>query len=199
MTSSWHVFKGFLEFVFGAVGIFLSGIPVVDIDIVNLLAIEHHSDLCPLAGQAHGIPLAVGLGHGLGRFLGVIERADDVFAIVQAIGSDLNLETSLHGVFGIGAEEESTVPNAIKWRGPVHGTVQYGLVRVLVRVRGRWCARARTCLCPSVYVRTYLYAFVYAYVCAHARLHGFNRLVVCECGCACVVTFENNRPHPHAH
>ena len=56
VTGSWHVFKGFLEFIFGAVGIFLRRIPVVDIELVNLLAIEHHGDLRPLAGQAHGVP-----------------------------------------------------------------------------------------------------------------------------------------------
>ena len=109
VTGSWHVFKGFLEFVFGAVGIFLRCIPVVDIEIVNLLAIEHHGDLCPLAGQAHGVPHAVRLSHGLGRLLGIIQRADDVFAIIQTIGSNLDFKTSLHRVLRIGAEEKSAV------------------------------------------------------------------------------------------
>ena len=109
VTGSWHVFKGFLEFVFGAVGIFLSGIPVVDIDIVNLLAIEHHGDLCPLAGQAHGVPLAVGLEPWTWWAPWHHRESQRCVCHCTSHRKQSGFQTSLHRVLGIGAEEKSTV------------------------------------------------------------------------------------------
>ena len=73
VAAAGEVFQGRLELILGAVGIFISRLPVIDVRFDNGLAVESHGDLGAVGSQRHGVPLAVGLAGRFGGSLRTVE------------------------------------------------------------------------------------------------------------------------------
>jgi len=108
-----EVFEGFLEFVGGAVGVFSGCVPILDIYLKALFAIDVAGNDGTFEFEMKGIPEPNGSGEVFGGGLGVVEGAIEfawrqfpLLVFLEAlVVHDLDFEPVLHGVLGVRSVE----------------------------------------------------------------------------------------------
>ena len=131
VAGARQVLEGGLEFILGAVGILLGCGPLIEIGAYDALAVEGDLNHGTLAAYLNMVPFANGFDGVRAGDDGIVERSTIMSADnVLVVGvEELDFETALDRVLGVGAYEDSAVAIAAELELEIEDEVAVGVVR----------------------------------------------------------------------